>query len=383
MNLKSTILLVIIFLSACIDPLDIRIPVYERQLVIDGTVYEGAGPHRVSIFYAADLQAQRAEFKSKERVTNATVQIIADTQSFTLAEVEPGIYESIEGVLMGTIGDVYELQIQTADQKRYHSTQQLMEAAGSIDRLDFEVQEDIINIPETRKLRDGFSIWMDASAAAGSSGYLRWRYTGTYEIITQPELRTRVEASPSGLPIILPDPLPCSGHEGVGFELIRVAGCECCSCWVDEDDGKVRLANKDFIAVQNYRDVKLLSIPADRERFYIGYSLLVEQLSISADVYDFWQGVAAQQTGQGSLFQPNISIIRGNIVNVDDPNEKVLGIFSVSAVVSKRIYLDRLDIPYCVDLRQEFLECLQAPNVFFDDCRLKYERSTNIKPAFW
>jgi hypothetical protein len=378
-----TILFIQILFISCIDPLDIQVPVYEKQLVIDGAVYTGEGPHRVSIFYSSNLQEQRSDFKNPEPLSNAIVEIHTNQQVYTLTEITPGIYETIAGELIGSIGTEYELHIQTTDQKKYKSTPQLLEPAGSIDRLEFEFQEKIIYEPETRQLRNGFVIWMDASAALGSSGYLRWRHTGTFEIITQPEARTRVQASPGGFPNILPDPVPCSGYEAVGFELIQIAACECCSCWVDEDDGIVRLANKDFVSVQNYRNVRLLTIPADRERFFIGYSLLVEQLSISADVYDFWKGVAAQQLGQGSLFQPNIAIIKGNIFNVEDPNEKILGVFSASDIVSKRIYLDRLDIPFCLDLRNEFLDCLQAPNVFFNDCRLKYERSTNIKPSFW
>ncbi len=384
MNLVNTISGLFIVLCSCIDPLDVHIPVYERQLVVDGSVYEGSGPHRVRLYYSSSFQAQRSEFKSPDPLRDAQVNIhSSDNENFSLLEIAPGLYEIPENVLHASVGMSYQLFIRTSDHQEYQSSAQLMEAAGEIENLYFEFAEDVLYFPETRQLRDGFIIWMDAKADPQSSGFLRWRYTGTYESISQPEQRTRVEASASGLPLIIPDPLLCSGYEFNGTELVQVGPCECCTCWVDEDDGKVRLASRNFNQNGFFNNIRLVIIPADRNRFYRKYSIAVEQLSLTEEAYEFWRLVESQQKGTASLFQPNISIIKGNIHNITKPSENVIGFFNVSAIAKKRISIDRLVIPYCLEPRTEFLDCLQEPELFFNDCRLKYERSTIERPIFW
>jgi hypothetical protein len=94
---------------------------------------------------------------------------------------------------------------------------------------------------------------------------------------------------------------------------------------------------------------------------------------LSDDVYDFWKRVQAQQQGAGSLFQANAVIIEGNIRNLTRPDQKALGIFTASAVVRRRIFIDRSDLPYTI----------RDPEIFRDDCRLKVEGATTERPLFW
>lgn len=382
----SSIALIFLWITSCIDPLDIRIPIYEKLLVVDGAVYEGPGPHEVKLSYSENLQSSRSEFRDADPVSNAEVFILtSDGEEFQFVEDEPGIYRIEEGVLHASIGKVYQLRIRSVENQIYESTLQRLESAGVIEDLRFEFVRDVIYIPDTRQNQNGFVVTIDSRAAQGSNGFLRWRYTGTFEINTQPERRIKVVANPSGLPIEVPDPLECSGYiytDSLPGVIIQTANCICCSCWIDEDDGKVKLSNAQFANAKIFNNIKIAVIPIDVWRFYTGYSIEVEQLSLSEDVHQFWKEVQSQQQGSGSLFQPNISQIKGNIRNIQRPEEPVLGIFSASAIVRRRIYIDRFDIPYCLDPPNPFIPCLPPP-IFLDDCRLKFKRSTNERPEFW
>lgn len=67
------------------------------------------------------------------------------------------------------------------------------------------------------------------------------------------------------------------------------------------------------------------------------YSLLVVQHSLSYDAFLYWDKIRAQSGDAGGLFETQPSSSRGNISNINDPDEKVLGYFFASQVQEKRI----------------------------------------------
>ena len=384
---SKTILYVVLLLSACIDPLDVRLPTFKAQLIVDGGISDGPGPHQVRLFYSSNL-ATRNEFSTLSALVNAEVSILSsDEETVLLSEVVDGVYQTSEGSLIAEPGKTYQLIVRTNDQEEYHSVPHEMEAAGEIDALYYEFVKDHLYNPDSKQFQDALLIYIDSHADASGSGLLRWRYTGTFEIITQPELRSRIVPIPTSVPVRVPDPVPCSGYVATVDAtsnpasilqteygpILRVDDCFCCSCWVNENDGLVKLAKNQFVQNKSFNKVKIATIPIDNWRFYKKYSIEVEQLSLSEDVYEFWKRVEAQQLGANSLFQPNAVIIKGNMINSNDASDEVLGIFSVSALRKKRISIDREDIPAIIG----------NPDLYFDDCRLKFPKSSNERPLFW
>jgi hypothetical protein len=68
--------------------------------------------------------------------------------------------------------------------------------------------------------------------------------------------------------------------------------------------------------------------------------MLVNQYSLSADEYVYWEKVQNIFQEVGSLYDITPASISSNIYCIENPNEKVLGYFSVSAKSSKRIFVD-------------------------------------------
>ena len=67
------------------------------------------------------------------------------------------------------------------------------------------------------------------------------------------------------------------------------------------------------------------------------YSLLVKQHSLTRGAFQYWDKMKAQSDDTGGLFETQPVSSTGNICNVDDPEEKVLGYFFVTQVQKKRI----------------------------------------------
>ena len=73
------------------------------------------------------------------------------------------------------------------------------------------------------------------------------------------------------------------------------------------------------------------------------YFVELSQIRLTEEAYRFWETVRNNSTNVGGLFSPEPSEMRGNIVNVDDPDELVLGYVSVSTCTRKKMFVDNYD----------------------------------------
>ena len=74
--------------------------------------------------------------------------------------------------------------------------------------------------------------------------------------------------------------------------------------------------------------------------------MFVNQLSITKKTYDFFDVIEQQNIEQGDLYSKQPIQIKGNVSNINNPNEPVLGYFIVAGITKKRIFIDRPGIPF-------------------------------------
>jgi hypothetical protein len=87
------------------------------------------------------------------------------------------------------------------------------------------------------------------------------------------------------------------------------------------------------------------------DRLTLQYSILVKQYSLSKEAYEFWNNLKQVNEAGGSIFDEQPYPVISNITCLNDPGEKVLGYFQVSAAkqVRKDITareLDELSLPW-------------------------------------
>ena len=85
----------------------------------------------------------------------------------------------------------------------------------------------------------------------------------------------------------------------------------------------------------------LIYISTETKMLSIRYSLLVKQLSIPKDAINFWDALRQQNIDQGNLYSQQPFQIRGNVRNINNPDEVVLGYFTVAGITEKRIFVNR------------------------------------------
>jgi hypothetical protein len=76
------------------------------------------------------------------------------------------------------------------------------------------------------------------------------------------------------------------------------------------------------------------------DRLKTRYSILVNQYSLNEDEYNYWARLQKLTEQVGGLYDLVPASIPGNIMCIENPGEKVLGYFSVSAISSKRIFIE-------------------------------------------
>jgi hypothetical protein len=353
--------------DACIERYDLPAIPSAPKLVVDGLITDQPGQTYVRLFRSLDVNTNA---NKTEPVTGARIAIFDDAgKQELLTEESKGVYKAKNDDFQGQVGRKYHVIIRILE-KEYASAPQELFPAGTISDVYYTIRTNSINANDISKPQHAVDIYLDADGEPGFQNLFRWRWSSIFEVKTFPELKTRrVGSRPT---VEVPDPLPCSGFIPGGGGIIQVDVCTCCNCWVDETGDRTRISNNQVAENNSFRGVFVARLPIDTWRFNRKYMISVEQMSLSEEVYAFWQLVKSQQDGEGSLFQPNAIRVKGNIQSITHPEEEVLGVFAVSGVTSKELFIERNDIPFILYTDTVKTSCLEH-----------FRGSTNVEPIFW
>lgn len=78
-------------------------------------------------------------------------------------------------------------------------------------------------------------------------------------------------------------------------------------------------------------------------RLVYGYSLLLRQYALSEAAFNYWEKLRTNSVGQGGLYEKQPLVIKGNLHNITNPEQDILGFFSAATVTSKRIFVKNIE----------------------------------------
>lgn len=369
---KGNIVLIILLwaISACVSPVDIQPSDFESSLVVEGFITNDFGPHNIEITRLARF-ASVLEGGSIERV-NAIVNIIDDlgnrTPLFRESVIRKELFNEPPGCnpnlafptvttrfrtpadFRGEVGRTYILEI-LVDDNTYQSTPQEMLSTPPIEELELTFRETpTLNSSISESGFDVISTWNDPEG----DDFYSWRVNGIYRISTPPL---------GGTSCCLYDPSD-------GGEI---------NCWIRERDieGNVRALSDrlfdgatvsekiGFIKDDGLRFVSL-DVPPQKQ-----YYVEVEQSRISKDAFEFIDKIDIISSIDGEIFDPPPLGIRGNIFNINDENEQVIGFFGAYSIQKKDIFVQRDDLPF---LQRALRPC--------GDCRVRVGAQTEVPDPY-
>jgi len=355
-------------LSACVTPYDATTP-FRQQLVVEGLITDQPGPYVVKLSTTVSVSDQLGESAA---VSGATVVISDDGgHQETLTEKESGSYYTSS--LQGRIGASYTLTITTGDGKKYQSTTEKLIAVGDFSNLRYQFQS---NEPSQSNRQisstNGFNILLDAEVLPDQGGLVWWRWSGTFHIFTYPSLQTQ----PGNAKVIVqvPDPPLCSGYyASQGVLKGPISSCSCCDCWVSQYNQIPLISDPNLVSQGKISQFNVAFIEANRRTMFDKYHLVVDQMSVSPIVYNFWKTLQIQQQNSSNLFQTPPPKTGGNITALSADGLPVIGYFAASSVKSHSIEMSAADVPYKI----------LPIDTLAVGCTQVYKNSTNQKPPFW
>lgn len=111
------------------------------------------------------------------------------------------------------------------------------------------------------------------------------------------------------------------------------------ACWATGQRPEILTATTKDLLEDKLVDHQLYTLANTDSRVSVIYSAEVRQMRLPEEAYRYWQTMERNSSDVGGLFSPEPSELRGNVVNLDDPDEMVLGYVGVMQVASKRLFV--------------------------------------------
>jgi len=292
----------LLIISSCITQFVPETEENDTMLVVEGLISNQPGVYTVKLSKSLPLSAET----STEMLSGSTVVISDDLGNWiNLHETQPGVYVT-DGNFRGYVGRKYKLHINSnnpdMNYKSYESLLMEMKPVPEIDTLYYEKIDTEIT-PDGRVREQECQIYLNTSDPDGLCKHYRWNFSETWMF---------------RLPYDVPNRM----------------------CWITNNSTSISVKNTSILSEDVIKKMPIHYISAKTDRLAQRYSILVNQYSLSEEELNYWEKLQNVTQNVGSLYDITPVSIPGNVYCVEDPKEQVLGYFSVSAVASKRIYIE-------------------------------------------
>ena len=299
--------------SSCEEYFNPSLEGAEPILVVEGNITNLPGPYTVKLLFSSSVYAE-----DQQAVENAIVIIEEENgEQETLIETEAGTYLTSVNGIQGMPNSNYKLSIRLTDGTAYESSYQTIPEDIKIDTVeaDLEFQYLSIDVPNV----PGYQFSVSTELGENDENYFLWLLESTYKYrsdFTIDHVYDNFTTQP------YPNPT------------------EFMTCWRTDQINEIYTFKTLDLSEPKVDRLPINFTRADQQQLYIRYSLLVKQFTINKEAYTFWNKLQGQVESQENLYSSQPFQIRGNISNVDDSKEKVLGFFMAAAQNDKRIFVD-------------------------------------------
>lgn len=345
--------------SSCITDFSPEVKGLKGILVVDGMITDGVSEFRLSrsVEISGDLTG-------REGITHADMCIErSDGVSFPAVEMDSGSYKIETGALIPDLE--YRLTFTIAGQQYASSFLKPMRTA-EIDSLSYQ----------KAGWQQPVTIHVSSHAQENQSRCYRWSYRETWELTAS-----------------LFATLGYMNGELISFD--RNTANNTYYCWGRDSSKVMLLGDTRMLSENRIAQHKLFEISSNDDRLSILYHLEVSQMQLREEAYEYYQMMMDAVERTGGLFNVVMSAgDNGNIYNVSDSDEVVVGYVEVANVTKKSIY-----IPFDANLYEGRKESCPIWEVTGSghypwvtgstystwrcvDCRERYNASKD-KPSWW
>ncbi|MFS4418752.1 DUF4249 domain-containing protein [Maribacter sp. 2307ULW6-5] len=265
---------------------------------------------------------------------NAAVEVLTSAGNrIEFAESEPGIYKAPD-TFFAERDTGYVLNITTADGARYASTEMRIIGSSRINDLYAERVTSDTGV-------DGMGIFVDTTDPTNETSYFRYAFEETYKIIApnwtafefdiiREDIEFVLDENDNVIATLYPDVAlkPREKEEQV--------------CFKTDPSQDILVADVSGLDNNTVIRNQLRFIESNNPILSHRYSILVKQMAVSFESYQFYENLRNFSQGELVFSQVQPGPLEGNISSETLEN-KVIGFFDVSSVATQRLYFNYAD----------------------------------------
>lgn len=294
---------VLLALTGCITEFYPKTDETQSLLVVQGLITDQPVVNVIRLSRSHSL-----ELKETSLPLEGCRVIIDDDQNnhYELKETGAGLYVTDPSVFRGVPGRKYTLRIYEMESgdiiRSYESAVMEMKPVPPIDTLWYE--KVVISVNELYgSPNEGCRVYLSTIDPDGLCRYFRWDFTETWEFR-----------------------LPYDVDNN--------------RCWITNKSTSINVRNTSILTDNLIMKQPVSFITNESDRLIFKYSMLVNQYSLTEDEFSYWEKLQNVSEEIGSLYDIIPASVFSNVRCLENPDEKVLGYFSVSALTSKRIFIN-------------------------------------------
>jgi Domain of unknown function (DUF4249) len=272
-----------------------------QYLVVEGFINSGPDSTYFNLTHTTNIR----DTAQPVAETNAQVFVEgSNSTTFPLTEVTQGRYGG--GPLALNAAGQYRIHIKTKAGKEYVSDYSPLRISPPIDSISW-----------TTTAGSDISIFASTHDPSQNSRYYRWEYDETWE------LRSAYQTS----------------EQFVNGQVIYRPIDSIYTCWQYDHSTNILLGSSAKLAQDEIYLAPLLTIPNEDWRLDVEYSILVRQYTLTQAAYAYWKNLQQNSEQIGTIFGPLPAELRGNVHNIADTSESVVGYVSAGSLQQKRIFI--------------------------------------------
>lgn len=312
-----------------------------HYLVVEGVINSGND----STFITLSRTVKLSDSASTQAVSNFSV-VVEDGQgnSYILKPEGNGKYDI--GPMPIDASKKYRLHLNDPAGKEYTSDYVEVRQNPPIDSIGF--------FPKDNNLQ----LYVNTHNSANNTRYYRWDYAETWKFRARYPARFIVDADTKKLRLRHPD------------EDIYV-------CFTGDNSSNIVLSSTEKLVQDVVSQGIVTTIPGNSEKLGMRYSILLKQYALTKDGYQFWENLRKNTEHLGSIFDAQPTQLQGNIHNINDPAEPVIGFVSITNIQSKRIYINNSQIPQDWVLKYPY-DCVSLDSAYYSAPRTGHNQVQDL-----
>lgn len=308
-------IVIIVLLNGCIEPYEAKTESFEDVLVVNAMITNEIKQQEIILTRSFKFEEDGPTYE-----TNAEVKIIENNQNeYLFVETVSGKYLSSQefGVKPN---NTYQLSIKTQSGKTYSSNPSTLKPSNLLNEVyaNREISKDSI---------DGIAIYTKSQGTSENTGFYKFEYEETFKIVAPNWFHYDLKASDEVRDSVYV--VPRSREEQYCYKTIKSTD--------------IIIKNTNEFSQDNIDPFIIKFINSEDYSLMHRYSILVKQYVLSREAYVFYQ-ILKDFSESESLFSENQpGFVSGNISSDSNPEEKVVGFFTLSEVHTTRIFFNPIN----------------------------------------